>query len=201
MKQRVLVTDFDGVLGDSLQIALALTRSIVQLFGDGREVSSFADYYKYFGRQSEDKIVTTEESQTLRELHRILIRYHFSEISLFHRVAEIYYRLRNKPTIVSSSYADAIEKVLGDFSNSFEFIYGYESGHKKEILIKLAEKYDFIYVTDTLRDIEICTALNVPVIAVTWGYDPMEKLVLGNPTYLISDYRDFEKLLGKLNFI
>lgn len=85
MKQRVLVTDFDGVLGDSLQIALALTRSIVQLFGDGREVSSFADYYKYFGRQSEDKIVTTEESQTLRELHRILIRYHFSEISLFHR--------------------------------------------------------------------------------------------------------------------
>lgn len=99
------------------------------------------------------------------------------------------------------SYADVIEKVLGDYSSSYEFIYGYESGHKKEILVQLTGKYDFTYVTDTLLDIEICSTLNIPVIAVTWGYDPLEKLVLGNPAHLISDYKDFERLLGKLNLL
>ena len=163
--KNLIISDFDGVVSDSLEIALSLTQNIVELFNGNEEVKTFADYYKLFGRQSEHKTVTTEESKTIRELHRILIRCNSDKINLFKSVAETYSKLRTKLLIVSSSYLDVIRKVLGKYENDFKFIYGYESGHKKIIFEKLVEQYDFTYVTDTLRDIEICNEFKVPVIA------------------------------------
>lgn len=201
MKKQIIISDFDGVIGDSLGVALSLTQNIVDLFPTNEEVKSFADYYRLFGRQSESKIVTTEESQTVRELHRILVRYHSDKINLFAGVTETYSKLSSKPIIVSSTYADVIKNVLENFANKFEFIYGYESGHKKEIFKKLVEEYEFTYVTDTLRDIEICKAFGIPVIATCWGYDSKEKLESGKPDYIANDFSELENILTKLNFI
>ena len=60
---------------------------------------------------------------------------------------------------------------------------------------------DFTYVTDTLRDIEICKEFEVPVIATCWGYDSKEKLESGKPDYIANDFKELENILTKLNLL
>jgi phosphoglycolate phosphatase-like HAD superfamily hydrolase len=128
-------------------------------------------------------------------------RHNSKEIKLFVEVLELYSNLSQKPLIVSSSYADVIKKVLGDYEDNFECIYGYESGHKLDILRNLTEKYQFIYVTDTYRDIIICKSLGIPVIATCWGYDSLERMEVEKPDYIVKNYNELNSILTKLNFL
>lgn len=46
MTDKIIVSDFDGVLGNSLELALRVTRNIVDLFDNKEEVNSFYDYFR-----------------------------------------------------------------------------------------------------------------------------------------------------------
>lgn len=201
MNSKILVSDFDGVIGNSLQIALTITRKIVDLFDSTESVNTFYDYYRLLGKKSELNNVTEIESDTLRELYRIMHRHYSSEIKPFTEVLEVYAKLSHKPMIVSSSYSDVIKIVVGDYQKNFESIYGYESGHKKDILQRLKNENEIIYVTDTFRDIVICKSINIPVIATTWGYDPIEKIKAENPDYIVNNFKELNELLSELNYL
>ncbi len=201
MNAKIIVSDFDGVIGDSLHVALMITRKIVDLFDTTETVNTFSDYYRLLGKKTELKNVTELDSATLRELYRIMHRHNSNKIKLFAEVLEIYSILYKKPLIVSSSYSDAIKIVLGDYQNVFDGIYGFELGHKKDILQKLKDEYEIMYITDTFRDVFICKNLNIPVIATTWGYDPAEKIKAENPNYIVSNFNELNKLLFKLNYL
>lgn len=201
MNPKIIVSDFDGVIGDSLQVALIITRKIVDLFDKTEEVNSFNDFYRLLGNKSELKKVTEIESDTLRELYRIMHRHYSSEIKLFIEVLEMYLNLSQKPLIVSSSYSDTIKTVLGGYQKNFGGIYGYESGHKRDILKRIKNERQFVYVTDTYRDVVICKSIGIPVIATTWGYDPIDKIRAENPDYLVKNFMELNELLIELNYL
>ncbi len=54
-----------------------------------------------------------------------------------------------------------------------------------------------IYIADERRDIEACKKINLPIAAVTWGYDDYKVLGAGRPTYLVQDIEDLEEALLK----
>lgn len=201
MNSKIVVSDFDGVIGDSLQVALFITRRIVDLFDKTEEVNSFNDFYRLLGKKSELNKVTEVESDTLRDLYRIMHRHYSSEIKPFSEVLKVYSKLSRKPLIVSSAYSDVIKTVLGDYQNLFESIYGYDSGYKKDTLQRLKSEYEIIYVTDTFRDIVICKNFNIPVIATTWGYDPIEKIIAKEPDYLVNNCEELNGLLFELGYL
>ena len=201
MNPKIIVSDFDGVIGDSLRVALIITKKIVNLFDMTAEVNSFNDFYRLLGKNSELANVTEIESNTLRELYRIMHRHYSNEIKPFTEVLEVYSNLSHKAMIVSSSYADVIITVVGDYQKNFERIYGYESGHKKDILQRLKSENEIMYVTDTFRDIVICKSINIPVIATTWGYDPIEKIKGESPDYIANNVVELNELLSELNYL
>jgi phosphoglycolate phosphatase-like HAD superfamily hydrolase len=200
-KELILVSDFDGVIGDSLSLALKSTRVVVDLFDKTEKINSFQDYYRLLGKNSSLKNINRDEAATLRELYRILIRHNSSEIGLFQKVINIYKRLKVRPYIVSSSYSDIIHSVLKDESSLFASILGLEKGHKRDILNGLKADINIIYVTDTFRDVRICNELQIPVIATIWGYDSLEKIVPDKPTYIAKNDGELLQLLTELKLL
>ena len=200
MNQRIIISDFDGVIGDSLRLALIITKRIVDIFDNSEKINSFNDFYRLLGKQSELNNITEKESNTLRELYRIIYRHSSNKIGLFTEVIEIYSNLNRKPVIVSSSYSDVIKRVLGNYQKLFDGIYGYDNGHKIEILQKLKDKHRYTYITDTARDIIICRNIGVPVIATCWGYDSIEKIKVEKPDFLIRNFKELNEFMITHNY-
>lgn len=198
--QKIIVSDFDGVIGDSLPVGLKILKEMVDLFDKSKPITSFGDYYRFFGKKTELEKISDKDIDTLKELYRLLHRHRYSEISIFNDVLDVYSSLFQKPLIVSSAYANTIQRVLGTRVEIFDKILGYESGKKKELLENLKKEYNFIYITDTYRDIITCRSVAVPVIATTWGYDSIEKLSSENPDYLANNAQELNDLLSKLEF-
>jgi phosphoglycolate phosphatase len=49
---------------------------------------------------------------------------------------------------------------------------------------------DVLYIGDELRDFQACKKLDVPIIAVTWGYDSISLLSNASPDFLVREPRD-----------
>lgn len=201
MKAQIVVSDFDGVVGNSLPTAINVVREIVGLFDKSETVNSFEDYRRLLGKNTMLKGITPEQTETLRELHRIVMQHKGSEIKLFTDVLRVYSHLKRKPFISSSSYSGTIKKALGKHADAFEAVHGFDSGKKEKVLEQLKNDMDFIYITDSKIDIRRCREVGVPVIAVAWGYDSVETLQNAKPDFMAANCKELKMILKKLNLI
>lgn len=201
MKAQIVVSDFDGVVGNSLPTAINVVREIVGLFDKSEPVNSFEDYRRLLGKNTALKGVTPEQTETLRELHRIVMQHKGNEIKLFSGVLRVYSQLKRKPFISSSSYSGTIRKALGKYADAFEAVHGFDSGKKENVLAQLKSDMDFIYITDSKIDIKRCREVGVPVIAVAWGYDSVETLQNAKPDFFAANCKELKMILKNLNLI
>lgn len=201
MKTQIVVSDFDGVVGNSLPIAINVVREIVRLFDKSETVNTFEDYRRLLGKNTELKGIASNQTETLRDMHRIIMQHKGSEIKLFASILDVYSQLKRKPFISSSSYSGTIKKALGKHVDVFETIHGFDSGNKENVLKQLKNKMDFIYITDSKIDIRRCREVGVPVIAVSWGYDSIETLNEAKPDFIVANCKDLKMILQKLNLI
>jgi phosphoglycolate phosphatase len=201
MKPKIVVTDFDGVVGNSLPTTIHVAGQIVKLFDSNIQVQSFNDYRRLFSKQTELKNIAASETETLRELHRLLMRSNATDITLFTNVLNVYAQLKAKPIVVSSAYSGTVKNALDKYSENFEAIYGCDTNHKEQMLADLKKDFDFIYVTDTKTDIARCKEVAIPVIATTWGYDSLETLMKANPDFIANDFNELKQILKTLNLI
>ncbi|MGH7233862.1 MAG: HAD hydrolase-like protein, partial [Candidatus Saccharimonadales bacterium] len=80
----------------------------------------------------------------------------------------------------------SIRGVLGDF----KAVYGGAGMFSKQRLIRKALKQNrlapgsVVYVGDEVRDIESAKAINMPIIAVTWGFNTEQLLLQYQPTLI-----------------
>ena len=200
-KPEIAITDFDGTIADSTATAISGIQKILSLIGQNEDVLSFSDYWRFFGKKSVLKNVTSEQTAVLREMHRMVMQSDAEEVELFEGVMTTYLQLKKKPLIVSSSYSTTVIKALGNYSTVFKKIYGFEAGRKQEILEQLRNKYQFIYITDTKIDISRCKNIGVPVIAVSWGFDCEETLQNASPDFFANDFNDLKNILASLNLL
>jgi phosphoglycolate phosphatase-like HAD superfamily hydrolase len=198
MNNRLIISDFDGVIGDSLNLCLRITGQIASLFENGIDILTFDGYRHYLGKASALPSLTEDNTSALREVHRLLMRRYAEDIPVFDGVINVYKKLIQRPLISSSSYEGTIVASLGNRRTTFGKIYGCDLCSKEETLAALKEQVPFIYVTDTKTDVERCHILDIPVIATVWGYDTRATLESSKPDYLVSNTDELAHLFDQL---
>jgi phosphoglycolate phosphatase len=110
-----------------------------------------------------------------------------------HQLVELGYSL----SILSSNSGENIRLFLKRNEISvFGHIYSVNNLFGKHHTIKQVlrkrgmRSKDVLYIGDEVRDIEACKKLDVPIIAVTWGYDSISLLSNAYPDFLVKEPRD-----------
>ena len=83
-----------------------------------------------------------------------------------------------------------------DFISSTSKLTG-KSKHLKAIRKTFSLKSEeLLYVGDELRDVKASQKANIPIAAVTWGFNSREALAASKPDYLFDTPAEFLSLLG-----
>jgi len=201
MKIDHFITDADGVIIDSQEIAWEIAYKIVALFNN--EVAPFqntSQFKKYFGRFAQEDLVGKEEAEVLRAMHRLLMRHNAQRIKCFENVIRIISEIRVKKTIVTSALSSGIREILKEKATIFNTIIGREE-NKKSVILRNICKGSEIYITDSCRDINICKEINLSVIGVGWGYESSSELMKLSPDYFVNSPYELKELLEKLKLV
>lgn len=193
--------DADGVLVDSREAAWDAARRIAALFGDTRAIDCYEAYTAVFGRGAQAALVGEEHSEVLRAMHRLVMRTRADKVKVFVDVLNILPRLKSPSVLATSAFASGIRAVLGDYSGLFTQIRGREDGQKVDNLRHFAATGLAVYITDGLRDLEVCQRLRVPSIGVAWGYTPIEVLRQSQPDFIAATPEDLIAVLQDLSFL
>lgn len=116
-------------------------------------------------------------------------------VPLVKGIAEIFRELRKKYRIgiMSSNSKKNVFKFLTLHGLKADEIYGNVSLFSKAR--KLGKLRPLVYVGDEARDVEACRKANVPMIAVTWGFN--SEKALRNADYLARKPKDIITILNK----
>ena len=105
--------------------------------------------------------------------------------------------------IVSSNATSNIQGFLNHNHLDYfdQVIGGAKLFGKEKTLKKLIKRYklvpeEVLYVGDELRDIESCKAIQLPIAAVTWGFDKRSLLQSAKPTYLVDTPHEIKAIVG-----
>lgn len=204
---RHVIFDFDGTIVDSMDVALQL-------------INQAAEKYHYHPVKSEDIEKLRRMSMPERFKALNVSPYHIPRIALelvrnytkslrfihiFEGMREVILALKERGltlSIISSNSNQNIRKFLADNNlDVFDHIYCAKNLFGKErtiasLIKKLnLKRQELIYVGDEHRDIIACQANHIPVIAVTWGFDPPEVLEKAQPDYIAHQPADILSII------
>lgn len=208
--------DFDGVLANSLPIAIEEFRAIIALhFESIPAPQNQNDISHLFSGPLSTSLrrfgVSDEGSKKFFDLHSEAMMRRASEISLFPGAIDL---LKNIPiekyVIVTSAYSDAVRQILSN-SECAEIaskchVMGRELKMKKSSkLIEVSRKIgvdiaNVIKIGDMVSDILYAKEAGAKSWAVGWGYHPIDYLAVFNPdrTFLSFDQLRDEMTKGIL---
>jgi phosphoglycolate phosphatase-like HAD superfamily hydrolase len=187
--------DFDGVLGDTRQIAWRAAEDILRPLGTCIAIDSQECFREHMIRGG---TVAPEETTALRSMHRLIMRSKASEIPLFAAV-EILDRLKVQSELVTSGLAEVARIALKDKAARFWRIRGSETGTKGDLLDGLPP--NSLFITDTTVDVRRASQRGIATVAACWGYDSESALKREDPTYLASSSKDLVSLLTELGLL
>lgn len=192
-----LAFDFDGVVGDTLDHAVAAANQILELLEPGaRPFSSRAEFRQRLNLASLRREVGITAADTLTDLHPFLVC-RLSERCpppLFEGVVQVAQATGVRPPILTAGYERSVQVSLGAAVAAFGRIYGRESGDKADLLLQYCEPGGFL-VTDTVTDVERCAYLGLHAIGVTWGYDAADDLVQAGAIAVAGTSIDLRRVL------
>lgn len=190
-----LIFDFDGTLADSDRIAW---ESIIQVSKKLYGSSITYEQYRKLTITEQQEILKVTDLQKHVKLVTGLMLERSDEIVLFEFWNDLLSELakRYELHIVSSGRAKVIANVLGEKQSLFASIIADVPIYEKKDILQSFK--DGIYVGDEVRDIVGAHEANMPIIAVTWGHDTVEKLRLAKPNFLVSTKDEFIHVLEKL---
>jgi phosphoglycolate phosphatase-like HAD superfamily hydrolase len=195
MKYEAVAWDFDGVLADSRAEAWRAASEILALVGIDVEVRSQETFRKYLTRSD---VFQKSDTVTLRAMHRLIMHSRTHLVKLFPCIALVP-RLAVPSEILTSGSAAVAQKILGDNAQSFARIRGHEEDGKEALLRSMSS--NAIFVTDTVVDVARCQELSRAVIAVGWGYDPVDALQRASPDFLVESTSQLEVLFERLGLL
>lgn len=191
--QKIIVFDFDGTLCDSLQIAITEFNELASKWNIN-PINGIAQIRNF-------------PLQTVLETHGVtywklpIIKYqlvqniagHVPNMKTFPELRETLMELKNQGYILgilSSNSYDNINQFLEQQGlKVFSFVYhGISLFGKARLLRKIKQMANgsaIFYVGDENRDIQAAKETNIPVIAVTWGYQSKNLLTQYSPEYMV----------------
>ncbi|WP_044200892.1 HAD hydrolase-like protein [Flammeovirga sp. OC4] len=180
MIKKIILFDFDGTIADTLP----LVESIIQKIGP-----------RYRLDLSEQRISVYKDLPAKEILHKIKLKKWLipffvlemkfrlylqkSSIVLFPEIKNQLNLLREKGyelQILSSNASNTIEKILQKegLEDTFSTIHASSKlfgKHKKLIELKQQLGPHLMYIGDEVRDADACKIAQIPMIAVSWGYN------------------------------
>jgi phosphoglycolate phosphatase len=198
MVLKAIIFDFDGVIIDSFHYSKDIINTI---FNDLSE-KDFRDHHN--GNVFEKPIIPFTETSALEFNEKYLGRVEMNN-SFFKKEELKFLKEKYKLFIISSNRENVIEKFLKKKElEYFDEIFG-ELRHKSkvkkfEILFK---KYNLnpdecIFITDTLGDIIESNKVNVKSIAVDFGFHEKERLEIGKPYRVVSNFDEIKEVIKNI---
>jgi len=210
MAKKVVIFDFDGTIAETLD-------SIVNVMNG---LSDELGYRKVTGEDI-DELRNKNPKEILKDLGISILKLSFvgkrikSELNKkieyvppVSGIEEALLELKKtgyKLGILTSNSKDNVSKFLKknnldlfDFIHSESSIFGKSrviNDFLKNQCIKLGE---VIYVGDETRDIAAAKKTNIPIIAVSWGFNSKQILENQNPDFLIDEPRQLIEIMGSL---
>jgi len=77
-------------------------------------------------------------------------------------------------------------------------VFGKAPALRRLLVAYKISRSDAVYIGDELRDVEASQYLNLPVIAVTWGFAKPDDLIKQKPTYIADKPQDLMKIIKKI---
>ena len=194
---RAVIFDFDGTIADSftavIDIAYRLTKN--EQLADINNVQAIRNSHKGLREVIQLLDIPRWRGAWLMKKGRSIMAKDINNVPLFAGMDEALGRLKRADYelfIVSSNSTRNVEQFLTirGISSEFKGVYGGAGLYKKQRLIKKVMKLNalnaaaVIFVGDEVRDIEAAKLLNIPVIAVSWGYNTEQLLLQHQPTIL-----------------
>ena len=208
------IFDFDGVISDSYELAIKHFNEIqYESFPQLPKVVTKNDMTVVYAgplKTCLNKWIGQEGTKAFFNHHSKKMQDASEAIFPFPGAVEILNSLgKNKVSIVTSSYSEAVKSILSkDPSFNEHSIYkiaGRELHQTKtEKIINILSdlglnKEDAVYIGDLESDILYCRDVPIDIISVGYGYHPFNYLQTFSPTYLVNSIEELAKLLNQMN--
>lgn len=208
------IFDFDGVISDSYQLAIEKFNEIRnEFYPQLPKVETKHDMTIVYAGSLKtclNKWIGQEGTKDFFNIHSKRMQDLSDDIKPIQGILRVLNTFdKNKISIVTSSYSEAVRKILSK-DNSFNknIIYkiaGRELHKSKtekiiEILNELKlKKEDIVYVGDLESDILYCKDVPIDIISVGYGYHPSDYLKSFFPTYFAENVDELRYLLKQMN--
>lgn len=214
MHDNFFAIDFDGVLANSLPIAIEEYRQII--------VTEFPEVPIPYDQQDLAYLfpgplrtslrrfgLSDADSQRFFDLHSNAMRRRADEIELFEPVAEILSEIPiDNYAIVTSAYSDAVRSIIAlsghrELSQLVQILGRELSLRKSEKFRKIAqdnciEIRNIVKVGDMVSDIIYARETGIAVWSVGWGYHPLSYLAAFDPDESIDSFSQlYDKMKGR----
>ncbi|WP_422660905.1 HAD hydrolase-like protein [Paenibacillus sp. EC2-1] len=209
MKKHI-VFDFDGTLVDSVDVVVKVYNGLALKYKFNTLNSS--DYRMMMNLSLKEKIkalnvpmrrvfLIKRFSQEFKNNYSV----HLKSLRFFDGVVDVIKQLNEKgytiSIITSNSKANILEYMEHQEVSYFKQVmssnglFGKDKTLKKYMKDNQLHSSELMYIGDEVRDIQACKKKNVEVIAVTWGVDPREALVIERPDHLADEPKDILRIL------
>ena len=205
------IFDFDGTIADTLESAIKICNKVAPKYGLEKVKLSEKESLRNFGAKElikKFKIPTLKIPFLLKEVQAEL-RKDIQNIPIIPGMAELFSELEKHNItigIVTSNSVENVELFLQKYNiTNVAFIHS-ESNifGKAKVLNRVnkeqkSSKKRTVYIGDEVRDIEASKKAQIPMIAVTWGFNSEERLKQSKPDYIVSKPADILKKLETIS--
>lgn len=192
---RTVIFDFDGTIADSMGTVVAIAYELTKLeqLSSLEKVTWLKDNNVSLVKTIKSFNIPKRQWPWLLRRGRLMMAKQIHKVPLFPGMEEVLRELRREKyqlIIISTNSKSNVERFLVDkeLQVYFDKIYGGAGLFDKAKIIKRVLKEEglapesAIYVGDEVRDIVASQQVNVPCVAVSWGYNNESLLVQYSPT-------------------
>lgn len=206
-KKHFFIFDFDGTIADTLSLVIQICNQLANEFDfnkiEARDIQNFKEQSFHQTRKHLNipylkipKILSQAKKEIYSNIDSIQPIDHIKEVLLTLHEKEIILG------ILSTNSHKNISRFLKNHNlNIFSFIktsskvMGKHHALKRIIKEQNLNQYNVIYFGDEIRDIISARKANIPVAAVSWGYNSTSALKKEKPDYLLTHPKDILKII------
>ncbi|MDA8336817.1 MAG: HAD hydrolase-like protein [Peptococcaceae bacterium] len=200
--------DFDGTIADSRYLAIELLNKLAELYNFRQLKEEDFEHLRALSIIERCKFMQVPIQAIPAIFISLLKGYNAANLPIYKGMDEVIRSLKKSDyvlSIISSNLVENINNCLkGNNINVFDRVY---SGNyfRKDVTIRnylyknKLNTEDVVYIGDESRDIVACKLNNIKIIAVSWGYESLQRLVKNNPDFTANSPGElFEIITGRL---
>ncbi|MFK7826138.1 MAG: HAD-IA family hydrolase [Oligoflexales bacterium] len=200
-----LIFDFDGTIADTHSLAVQELNKLSDEYGINKVSLEWSKDYSMKEVLDTAGVKWYQLYFLAKDLKQEMKK-NIKLIKAFDDIKNVLINLKNKGYtlgIMTSNSVDLVDEFLKlNDIHSFDYIYSGSSLFGKDKLIeKVIEQQEIknaLYIGDEARDIEAMKKANIPIIAVSWGWNSKKLLEEYNPDHLVDKPSELNDIVEKL---